>query len=174
MSLGGIVALRWSERLIVSDLLEFLGAWATGLHPLWHPGAEGVELGILVAPVRVEADGERLEGLWCTRMELGEPDASGRRRPVPVAGSEYELKADVVVPAIGQSPQTAKLADSGIKTTKRGTVEVDPVTLETSREGVFAGGDIVTGSATVISAMGAGRAAARAMHAWLSGELKIW
>jgi glutamate synthase (NADPH/NADH) small chain len=99
-------------------------------------------------------------------MELGEPDASGRRRPIPVAGSEFELECDSVVYAIGTNAnpilgQTAKLALD-----KRGYIATDD-SLATSIAGVFAGGDIVTGAATVIQAMGAGRKAARGMKAWL-------
>jgi glutamate synthase (NADPH/NADH) small chain len=102
----------------------------------------------------------------CQKMELGEPDASGRRRPVPVAGSEFEFECDSVVYAIGTNAnpilgQTAKL-----KLNKRGYIETDD-NLATSIAGVYAGGDIVTGAATVIEAMGAGRKAARAMKAWL-------
>jgi len=132
--------------------------------------AEGIKIEYLAAPLEITAASGKVTGIKCTRMELGEPDASGRRRPVPVAGSEYELKADVVVPAIGQSPQTAKLADSGIKTTKRGTMEVDPVTLETSREGVFAGGDCQTGPWIVVGAVADGSRAAESIGRYLRGE----
>ena len=109
---------------------------------------------------------KRVRGMRCQKMELGEPDASGRRRPVPVPGSEYELECDSVVYAIGTNAnpilgQTAKL-----KLNKRGYIETDD-NLATSIAGVYAGGDIVTGAATVIQAMGAGRKAARAMKAYL-------
>jgi len=101
-------------------------------------------------------------------MELGEPDDSGRRRPVPVGGSEFIVDVDVVVVAIGNKPnplipQTMK----GLELTKWGTIVTDPYTMQTSVEGVYAGGDIVSGAATVISAMGQGKQAAHAIDHWL-------
>jgi glutamate synthase (NADPH/NADH) small chain len=132
-----------------------------------HAGEEGVEFHWLTSPVEVLGDADkRVRGLRCQKMELGEPDASGRRRPVPVQGSEFEVECDSVVYAIGTNAnpilgQTAKL-----KLNKRGYIETDD-NLATSIAGVYAGGDIVTGAATVIEAMGAGRKAARAMKAYL-------
>jgi glutamate synthase (NADPH/NADH) small chain len=102
----------------------------------------------------------------CIRMELGEPDDSGRRRPVPIAGSEYELEADMVVFAIGTNANPIMGQTSNLHLNKRGYIDVDG-DLATSIAGVFAGGDIVTGAATVIEAMGAGRKAARSMKAYL-------
>ncbi len=102
----------------------------------------------------------------CERMELGEPDASGRRRPVPVAGSEFEIETDMVVFAIGTNANPILGQTSGLKLDKRGYIATDD-DLATSIPGVFAGGDIVTGAATVIEAMGAGRRAARGMKAFL-------
>ena len=102
----------------------------------------------------------------CVKMELGEPDESGRRRPVPVAGSEFEFEADMVVFAIGTNANPILGQTSKLKLDKRGYIATDE-SLATSIAGVYAGGDIVTGAATVIEAMGAGRKAARAMKAYL-------
>jgi len=103
------------------------------------------------------------------RMELGEPDASGRRRPVPVAGSEFDLPLSVGVMAIGTSANPiVQSTTPGLQTNKRGYIEANADSQRTSRQGVFAGGDIVTGSATVILAMGAGRRAAKSIHEYLT------
>jgi glutamate synthase (NADPH/NADH) small chain len=132
-----------------------------------HAEEEGIEFHWLTAPVEILGDDDNnIRGMRCIRMELGEPDDSGRRRPVPVDGSEYEFEADMVVYAIGTNAnpiigQTAKL-----KLNERGYIETDE-NLATSMAGVYAGGDIVTGGATVILAMGAGRKAARRMKAYL-------
>lgn len=134
-----------------------------------HAEEEGVEFQLLTNPVRYIAD----ENGWvreveCIRMELGEPDASGRRRPVPVPGSEFRIPVDTVVIAIGNSPNPLiPQTTPGLEVSKRGTIVVDPDTGRTSKRGVFAGGDIVTGAATVILAMGAGRIAARSMDEYL-------
>ncbi len=107
-----------------------------------------------------------VRGVRCVRMTLGEPDASGRRRPVPEAGSEFEIEADMVVYAIGTNANPIIGQTSKLKLNQRGYIATD-ANLATSVPGVFAGGDIVTGAATVIEAMGAGRRAARAMKAFL-------
>ena len=104
----------------------------------------------------------------CIRMELGEPDASGRRRPVPIEGSEFDIDVDTVIVAIGTGPNPIIAHTTpGLETTKRGNIAADEETGATSKPGVFAGGDIVTGAATVILAMGAGRKAAAAIDAYL-------
>ncbi|MBI5943284.1 MAG: FAD-dependent oxidoreductase [Chloroflexi bacterium] len=126
---------------------------------------EGVKLTFLSAPVRViEKDG-RVAGIECVRMKLGEPDSSERRRPVPVEGSEYILEVDTVIAAIGQTIESAGL---GVET-KWDRVIVDPLTLETSVKGVFAGGDAVIGPASVVEAIGAGIQAAESIHRYLRG-----
>ena len=110
-----------------------------------------------------------LKAARCVRMELGEPDASGRRRPLPIAGSEFELPLSVAIMAIGTSANPiVQSTTPGLETSKRGYINANPETQRTSRKGVFAGGDIVTGSATVILAMGAGRRAAKSIHDYLS------
>lgn len=134
-----------------------------------HAEEEGVEFQFLTNPVRYLADENGwVRGVECIRMELGEPDASGRRRPVPVPGSEFRITVDTVVVAIGNSPNPLiPQTTPGLEISKRGTITVDPQTGRTSKKGVFAGGDIVTGAATVILAMGAGRIAARSMDEYL-------
>jgi len=130
---------------------------------------EGIKIRYLVAPVSVLAEGNRVKGVECIRMKLGEPDASGRRRPVPVKGSEFKVKADMVIPAIGQRPDLG-FAKDVIQVTGWGTIEVNPETLRTNLEGVFAGGDCVSGPATLIEALDAGNKAARSIDAYLQGR----
>ena len=132
-----------------------------------HAEEEGVEFHWLTNPVAVLDDGKGgVRGMRCIRMELGEPDDSGRRRPVPVAGSEHDFECDLVIFAIGTNANPIMGQTSKLKLNKRGYIEADE-NLATSVAGVFAGGDIVTGAATVIEAMGAGRKAARSMKAYL-------
>jgi glutamate synthase (NADPH/NADH) small chain len=132
-----------------------------------HAEQEGIVFNWLTAPVSVLGDwGGAVRGLRCQRMVLGEPDSSGRARPVPVPGSEHELEVDLVVFAIGTNANPIIGQTSGLKLNKRGYIAVDE-NLATSLAGVYAGGDIVTGAATVIEAMGAGRRAARSMKAYL-------
>ena len=132
-----------------------------------HAEQEGIEFHWLSNPVEVLDDGEgQVCAIRCIRMELGEPDDSGRRRPVPVPGSEFEVATDQVVFAIGTNANPIIGQTSNLKLNKWGYIETDE-NLMTSMAGVFAGGDIVTGAATVIEAMGAGRKAARGMKAFL-------
>jgi glutamate synthase (NADPH/NADH) small chain len=138
-----------------------------------HAREEGVQFVTLTNPVEFLGDeGSWLTTIRCQRMELGEPDKSGRRRPKPVAGSEFDLPAQVAVVAVGnQGNPLVQSATPEIKTNPMGYIEADPDTLKTSKRGVFAGGDIVTGGATVILAMGAGRRAAQAIDGFLrTGE----
>ncbi len=132
-----------------------------------HAEQEGAEFHWLTAPVAVLDDGKgSVRGMRCVRMELGEPDDSGRRRPVPVKGSEFDFEADLIVYAIGTNANPIMGQTSKLKLNKWGYIGTDD-SLATSIAGVFAGGDIVTGAATVIEAMGAGRKAARSMKAYL-------
>jgi len=133
---------------------------------------EGVEFKLLTNPVEILGDETGwVRGMRCIRMELGEPDDSGRRRPIPIEGSEFEMEVDVVVVAIGTSPNPLVFTDAGgLERTRWGTVVADSETGQTTKEGVWAGGDVVTGAATVISAMGAGKRAAASMHRYLMGE----
>ena len=132
---------------------------------------EGVIFDYLTLPIRLIGD-ERgwLSGIECRRMELGEPDASGRRRPIEVPGSDFLMEMDASVCAIGNSPNPLiPMSTPGLEVGKRGNIVADEETGRTSRERVWAGGDVVTGAATVISAMGAGRKAARSIHETLTG-----
>jgi glutamate synthase (NADPH/NADH) small chain len=134
---------------------------------LHHAQEEGIEFHWLTAPVEVLDDGKgSVRGMRCIRMELGEPDDSGRRRPIPVKGSEFEFETDQIVFAIGTNANPIIGQTSKLKLNKRGYIATDE-SLATSMAGVFAGGDIVTGAATVIEAMGAGRKAARSMKQFL-------
>lgn len=134
-----------------------------------HAEEEGIEFHFLTVPIRYIGDEYgRVKAMECQRMELGEPDSSGRRRPVPVPGSEFITEVDLVVVAIGQSPNPLiPQTTPGLKVGKWGNLEVDWATMATSLEGVYAGGDIVRGGATVILAMGDGRRAAAAIDAYL-------
>ncbi|MBU8933523.1 MAG: NADPH-dependent glutamate synthase [candidate division Zixibacteria bacterium] len=144
------------------------------IEEIHHAKEEGIQFHMLCNPLKFIGDDQnRVKEMECLRMELGEPDDSGRRRPVPIEGSNFIIKADLVVVAIGNGsnpliPQTTP----GLDCNKWGNITVNDDTMATSRKGVFAGGDIVTGGATVILAAGAGRKAARAMHEYLMKEVK--
>jgi NADPH-dependent glutamate synthase beta subunit-like oxidoreductase/coenzyme F420-reducing hydrogenase delta subunit len=125
---------------------------------------EGVRVQFLVTPTRIKRQDGRLN-VSLVRMELGEPDASGRRRPVPVEGSEFSEEFDTLISAIGQAPQAP--GDFRVRIGRGSTIQVDPVTLNTNRKGVFAGGDAVTGPATVVEALAAGRLAASRIDDYL-------
>ncbi|MBI3476048.1 MAG: NADPH-dependent glutamate synthase [Acidobacteria bacterium] len=139
------------------------------LEEVKHAKQEGIDFNVLTAPIEFLSDGKGwLVGARCQKMELGEPDASGRRRPVPIQKSEFDLPLSVAVIAIGTSANPiVQSTTPGLNTNKKGYIEADLTSQKTSRKGVFAGGDIVTGSATVILAMGAGRRAAKAIHEYL-------
>ena len=136
-----------------------------------HAKEEGIVFRLLTNPVRILGDEEgRVQAMECVRMELGEPDASGRRRPVVIPGSEFVLEADTVIMALGTSPNPLlRSTTPGLETNRWGCLVVDEDTMMTTRENVYAGGDAVTGAATVILAMGAGKKAAREIHRKLSG-----
>ena len=135
-----------------------------------HARQEGIEFRMLTSPIEFLSDGKGwLGGLRCLSMQLGEPDASGRRRPVPIPGSEFELPLSVAVIAIGTSANPViQSTTAGLETDTRGYIQADTLTQRTSRKGVFAGGDIVTGTATVILAMAAGRRSAKSIHEYLT------
>lgn len=130
---------------------------------------EGIKFRMLTGPKRILGENGKVTGLECIRNELGEKDASGRRRPVPVEGSEFVIPVDTVILAVGQRPDLSGIA-SALEKTKRDTIVVDPGTFATNMPGVFAAGDVVTGPATVIDAIGAGKRAARSIHRFLQGE----
>ena len=135
-----------------------------------HADEEGIDFRLLTNPLRFIGDDKgRLAAVECLKMELGEPDDSGRRRPVPVEGSEFIIDVDVAIIAIGNAPNPIiQKTTAGLETNRWGNIIADEETMKTSRQGVFAGGDIVTGAATVIEAMGAGRKAAMAIDEFLS------
>ncbi len=136
-----------------------------------HAKQEGIVFEFLTNPVRVLGDEQgRVKGMECVRMELGEPDESGRRRPIEVKGSEFTIDADVVIMALGTSPNPLlKTTTPGLEANRRGCLTANEDG-QTTREGVFAGGDAVTGAATVILAMGAGRKAAQAIDRYIRGK----
>jgi len=131
---------------------------------------EGVVLKVLLSPIRIHGENGQVTGLECIRNELSKPDATGRRRPVPVEGTEHILPADTIICAIGQEVDAESLKHvNRLELTKRLLITVNPVTMETSVPGVFAGGDVVTGPATVVEAVASGKKAAEAIHRFLRG-----
>ncbi len=142
------------------------------LEEIHHAKEEGIEFHLLRNPVKILNDGNgKVCGMECQVMELGEPDASGRRRPVAVEGSNYVLDVDTVVMSIGTSPNPLiRSTTKGLETNKKGCLIVNEDTNETTRQGIYAGGDAVTGAATVILAMGAGKKAAASIIQYLSNK----
>ena len=143
-----------------------------------HAKEEGIRFSLLTNPTEILAYRNEedprdprngfVRAVRCVRMELGEPDERGRRRPTEIPGSEFEMPADTVIMAIGTSPNPLlRQTTEGLETNRRGGLIVEEGTGRTTREGVYAGGDAVTGAATVISAMGAGKTAARAIDEYL-------
>ena len=132
---------------------------------------EGVDIQFLMAPVEVVERKGRAVGLKCIKMELGDPDTSGRRRPVPVKGSEFVVDTDIIIPAIGQRTDTSFLKSAtGVELDKWHNIQVDPLTFETTRKGVFSGGDAQTGPSIAIKAVAAGREAAVSISRYLNEE----
>ncbi len=143
-------------------------AWEEEIHAAEE---EGVKITYLSAPQEILVRDGVVAGLRCIRMELGEPDSSGRRRPIPIPGSEYDIEIDQLIPAIGQTPDLSALEDiAGLEFTRWGTIEVDAATYATAREGVFAGGDLQTGPWVAIGAVAAGREAAESIERYLDGR----
>ncbi len=143
------------------------------LEEVEHAESEGIEFKLLNNPVAIHGDENgHVTGIELQKMELGEPDEKGRRRPVPVAGSNWVLDCDAVIIAIGTSPNPLiRSTTKGLETTKKGGIQAD-VNGQTSREGVFAGGDAVTGAATVILAMGAGKTGAKSIDEYIKNKKK--
>lgn len=172
---GGNVAMdavRTAKRLGAEAVIVYRRSEAelpARVEEVHHAKQEGIEFKMLTNPVRVIGDEKgKVTGIECIEMELGEPDASGRRSPVAKEGSNFTIDCDVVIMALGTSPNPLiKSTTEGLDTNKRGCIVADEEG-RTSREGVFAGGDAVTGAATVILAMGAGRKAAKAIHDYLT------
>ena len=142
------------------------------LEEVHHAKEEGIEFHLLRNPVKILDDGKgQVCGIECLKMELGEPDASGRRSPVPIEGSNYVIDVDTVVMSIGTSPNPLiRSTTKGLEANRKGCLVVNEETNQTTREGVYAGGDAVTGAATVILAMGAGKKAAAAIDEYLKNK----
>jgi NADH-quinone oxidoreductase subunit F len=135
---------------------------------------EGVELETLLSPAKIVSENEALTGVECIRNKLGDRDSSGRRRPIPIPGTEHTIKLDTLIVAIGEKPDIGGLfgkQSNSVETTSWGTLKVDPHTLTTGRAGLFAGGDIVTGPNTVVDAIAAGKKAALVIDRYLKGEV---
>jgi glutamate synthase (NADPH/NADH) small chain len=138
-----------------------------------HAREEGIEFKLLTNPVKISGKDGWVDKIRCIKMELGEPDQSGRRRPVPVEGSEFDIEVDVIIMAIGQGPNPLLISTiPGLELTEKGNIKANAVSGKTNIRGVFAGGDIVSGAATVILAMGAGKNAARAIDEYI--RTGIW
>ena len=135
-----------------------------------HAKEEGIIFDLLQNPIEIlEDENGWVKGIKVIKMELGEPDESGRRRPVEIKGSEYEIECDTVIMSLGTSPNPLiSSTTKGLEINKRQCIVADDTTGATSKEGVYAGGDAVTGAATVILAMGAGKAAAKGIDEFLS------
>ncbi len=132
---------------------------------------EGVKIHFLAAPIEISGKDGKVTEMVCTKMKLGEPDASGRRRPIPIEGSDFSIQVDTIIPAISQEPDLSFLpGEHGMDITKWQTFQVDESTMVTSRPGVFAGGDAVTGPNTVIDAIAAGHVAAQSIERYLDGK----
>ena len=157
------------STLVYRRAREQMPARAEEVH---HAEQEGVNFKLLTAPKRVIADANgRVVGLECSKMELGEADASGRQSVREIPNSEFVIECDAIVVSIGNRPNPLiPMTCKNLKTTKKGTLEVNPDTLQTSMAGVFAGGDVVSGAATVVSAMGQAKKAAASMNKYLRGE----
>jgi NADPH-dependent 2,4-dienoyl-CoA reductase/sulfur reductase-like enzyme len=131
--------------------------------------AEGICLEELITPIAVHGDSGRLTGLRCLRNQLGTPDSSGRRKPVPIKGSEFDVNLDTLIVAISEEPESAGL--EGLGRSSWGTIAVNEESFATSRAGVFAAGDVVSGPSTVIAAIAAGKQVAAMMDRYISGKL---
>lgn len=142
------------------------------LEEIHHAKEEGIQFKLLTNPVKIVNDGTgKVCGIECLEMELGEPDTSGRRRPVAKEGSNFVIDVDTVVMSIGTSPNPLiRSTTKGLETNKKGCLIVNEDTMQTTREGIYAGGDAVTGAATVILAMGAGKKAAESIHEYLKNK----
>jgi heterodisulfide reductase subunit A2 len=154
-------------KLIYRRTRDEMPAAGEEIEALLH---EGVDIQFLTTPVRFFDENGRLGRMECIRMELGEPDASGRRRPVPVGGSEFTLPVNTVITALGQAAETAFVGSLGVSLGKGQTIIVEPGSGATNIEGVFAGGDVTTGPAYVVDAIEAGKRAARSIGRYLRGE----
>jgi glutamate synthase (NADPH/NADH) small chain len=178
---GGNVAMDCARTAIRTGSQEVTIVYRRSRHELparaeevHHAEEEGIKFKLLTNPVRyIGTDSNKVKAMECIRMKLGDPDPSGRRRPVPIEGSNFTFDVDMVIVAVGTGPNPVIFQSTpDLKRTKWGYIDYNPATMETSKALVYAGGDIVTGSATVIQAMGSGRIAANTMHATLTAMEK--
>jgi len=173
---GGNVAIdaaRTSIRLGAKEVTivyrRSLEEMPANLEEIKEAEEEGVKFQFLSSPQEILTQNGRISSLKCIRMKLGEPDQSGRKRPIPILGSEFNIEVDTVIPAIGQTSDLSFLKDSGIEITPQGTIKVDPITFQTSKKGIFAGGDAVSGPSIAIEAIAHGKEAAISIDRFLKG-----
>jgi 2-oxoacid:acceptor oxidoreductase delta subunit (pyruvate/2-ketoisovalerate family) len=141
------------------------------LHEVEAAEKEGIAFHFLISPKRIIGENGKVKAVECLRMRLGEPDSSGRRRPISISFSEHQYEVDLVIPAIGQIPERSCVSNEFLdEEAKAALIPVDPVTMKTRIPGVFAGGDIVSGQASIIQAVGAGKQAAVSIHRYLTGQ----
>jgi 2-oxoacid:acceptor oxidoreductase delta subunit (pyruvate/2-ketoisovalerate family) len=172
---SAIDAARTAKRLGAKQVMILYRRSREEMPALPHEIAEaerdGIEFYFLVAPKQVIGENGKVKAIECLRMRLGEPDASGRRRPIPISFSEHQYEVDTVIPALGQTAEMSCLPEEFLdKEARTPSIQVDPVTLETKTSGVFAGGDIATGPASIIEAVGAGKRAAVSINLYLTGQ----
>jgi len=172
---SAIDAARTAKKLGAEEVLILYRRSREEMPALPHEVAEaerdGVKFYFLVAPKQIISENGKVKAIECLRMRLGEPDESGRRRPVPISFSEHQYEVDMAIPALGQVADAASIPAELLDEESRApSVKIDPVTLETKMPGVFAGGDIATGPASIIEAVGAGKKAAASIHLYLTGQ----
>lgn len=171
---SAVDAARTAKRLGAKDVLILYRRTQNEMPALPHEvkaaEREGIRFHFLVAPKRIVGENGKVRAIECLRMRLGEPDASGRRQPIPISFSEHQYEVDLVIPAIGQIPEKSCIPNELLDEKMKGDlVPVDSITMETKMPGVFAGGDIVTGPSSIIQAIGAGKQAAVSIHRYLTG-----
>ncbi len=162
-------ALRLGAKEVTIVYRRSLSEMPANLEEIKEAEEEGVKFQFLSAPQEIIIQNGKVSSLRCIRMSLGEPDESGRRRPIPIAGSEFNIDVDTVIPAIGQIPDLSFIKASDIELRPQGTIKVDPISLETSKKGVFAGGDAVSGPSIAIDAIAHGKEAAISIDRFLRG-----
>jgi NADPH-dependent glutamate synthase beta subunit-like oxidoreductase/Pyruvate/2-oxoacid:ferredoxin oxidoreductase delta subunit len=172
---SAIDAARTAKRLGAKEVLILYRRSREEMPALPHEvelaEKDGIKFHFLVAPKQIIGENGKVKAVECLRMRLGEPDASGRRRPIPISFSEHQYEVNMVIPALGQVAEASSIPTELLdKEAKAPSMQIDPVTLETKIAGVFAGGDIVTGPASIIEAVGAGKKAAVSIHLYLTGQ----
>lgn len=162
-------SLRMGAKEVTIIYRRSLDEMPANLEEIKEAEEEGVKFQFLSAPQEIMIQNGKISSLRCIRMSLGQPDESGRRRPIPIPGSEFNIEVDTVIPAIGQVPDLSFINDLGLELTPQGTIKVDPISLETSRKGIFAGGDAVSGPSIAIEAIAHGKEAAISIDRYLRG-----